>query len=253
MNVKKMKKNNNTILILDTDLGFTNLIKNVFNIKGLKITTINSSKEGIKQLKKENYKLLIVDPFLNEKLISGTKLIEVIRSTQDTPILALSSVSSVTEKVRILDAGADDYLTKPCSLAEIIARINSLLRQGHKLLFKGTRFIVGDIEFDVKTFNLLKDEKNVKLTEEEYNVLYYLWINSGKVLTAKQICSNAFPRKNECSEASVKKIITILRRKLKNNVPELIDNVNKVGYTMNNAKLAAPERKVPRTPLIGKK
>ena len=87
MNVKKMKKNNNTILILDTDLGFTNLIKNVFNIKGLKITTINSSKEGIKQLKKENYKLLIVDPFLNEKLISGTKLIEVIRSTQDTPAL----------------------------------------------------------------------------------------------------------------------------------------------------------------------
>ncbi|MBU1673747.1 response regulator transcription factor [Patescibacteria group bacterium] len=246
-------KNNSTILVLDTDKGFTNLLQDVLHIKGLRTTVINSAGEGVKKLKKESFIAIIVDPFLDENMITGTALVELIRNTQDTPILALSGVSSVTEKVRILDAGADDYLTKPCALAEMIARINSLLRQGDKMMFKGTKFEVGDIEFDVKTFNLLKDEKNIKLTEDEYNVLYYLWINSGKVISAKTLCNHALSYKDKCSEDFVKKVISTLRVKLRNNVPELIHTVKSVGYTMNNKKIAAPEEKVPKTPMVGSK
>lgn len=246
-------KNNDTILVLDSDKGFTDLLEDVLNIKGLKTTIVNSADKGVKKLKKENFKAIVLDPFLDEKAMAATELVALVRETQDTPVLALSGVSSVSEKVRVLDAGADDYLTKPCALAELIARINSLLRQGEKLMFQGTKFAVGDIEFDVKTFILLKDEKSVKLTKDEYNTLYYLWVNSGKVMSAQQICSHALAYKKRCSPNDVRKIIADLRRKLRNNVPELIETVKTVGYTMNNKKIAAPESRIPKTPMVGKK
>ena len=152
----------------------------------------------------------------------------------EMPVLLLTARDAVSDKVKGLDAGADDYLTKPFALEELLARLRMLLRKKSGL--KTGRLTLGDLEVEVSGRRVYRGGKEITLSAREFALLEYLLVNKGQTLSREQIEAHLFDYSYEGASNMVDVYIRYLRKKIDEGFsPKLIHTVRGVGYVMKES------------------
>ena len=180
-----------------------------------------------------SYDLVILD--LNLPGVSGTELLRQIRKDNTSvPVLILTARDSVADKVQHIEGGADDYLTKPFSFAELQVRIKALLRRG--AVNRSSVLRVADLELNRTAHQVHRGDKAIELTAKEFSLLEYLMINPGRVLTRDMIIEHVWDQSFEGLTNIVDVNIRQLRKKIDDaHEAKLIHTVRGVGYSIGPA------------------
>lgn len=219
------------ILLVEDEKGVANFIKKGLEEEYYSIDHSTDAEEGLLFLESNRYDLIILDVMLPG--MNGFDLCKKIRQKGfQSPILMLTSRDSVKDKVHGLDSGADDYLTKPFSFDEFLARVRALLRRKQDKL---TEFTHGSLKIDAVSHRVYVGEKEIFLRPKEFSILVYLVRNKGRVLSRTQILENIWGYDFNPSTNIVDVHIKALREKLKEySLSDLIRSVRGVGYMVSD-------------------
>lgn len=228
----------NDVLVIDDDIELCQLIKKYLGVENLTTTTIHNGKDGLTQTINSSYHLIVLDVMLPEK--NGFEVLSEIRKTSAVPVLMLTAKDSEIDKVSGLRLGADDYLTKPFSMNEFVARVQSLIRRYTTLnIFKSdsqTCLNFGNLLINPATREVLIHNNNVDLTAKEFDLLYFFAKNKEQVFTKKQIYNNVWQDEYRFDDNNIMVHIRRLRKKIEPNPqsPIYIKTVWGVGYKFTN-------------------
>lgn len=185
---------------------------------------------GLDHVRAYSYDLIILD--LNLPGMPGTDLLRHIRkSYQHVPVLILTARDNITDKVKNFEEGADDYLTKPFSFAELLVRVKALLRRGP--VTNSTTLRVGELELDRVVHKVKRGDKCIDLTSKEFSLLEYLMINTGRVLSRTMIVEHVWDQSFEGLTNIVDVYVRQLRKKIdEGHEHKLFRTVRGVGYSI---------------------
>ena len=174
------------VLVIEDEESFRDALKFMLSREGFDVTLASNGAEGMKLFDSMNPDLVLLDLMLPE--VSGTEVCKYIRSKSNTPVIMLTAKDTEIDKVVGLELGADDYVTKPFSTRELLARIKAVLRRGGEMEndFVGA-VEVGPIRMDVERHVLSVNGEAVSMPLKEFELLEFLMRNSGRVLTRGQL------------------------------------------------------------------
>ena len=226
------------ILIIDDDKELCALMKKCIEQEKLSAVTVYNGIEGVRLIdeNKDSYSLIILDVMLPD--IDGFQILQKIRDTSNIPVLMLTAKSSEEDKVFGLRLGADDYLTKPFGINELLARVNSLIRR-YTTLNPFTADIdsisLKDMVIDKLNRTVTVKDIPVLLTGKEFDLLLFLASNKGRVFTKKQIYSQVWEEEFAFDDSNIMSFISKLRKKIEPDPdhPFYILTVRGVGYRFN--------------------
>ena len=216
------------VLVVEDERTLANLIKEGLEEENFSVDVAYDGEEGLFLAENEPYDAIILDIMLPK--IDG---IEILRRIRDrgvkTPVLMLTAKSSVEDKVLGLDSGADDYLTKPFSFEELLARLRAVIRRA----FGETENIVkvADLELNLNTHEVKRGGVKIELSSKEYALLEYLVLNRNKLLTRSQISEHIYDYEYDFDSNVIDVMIARLRKKIdKGFNKKLIHTVRGAGY-----------------------
>ena len=222
------------ILVVDDDQGLSMTLSQALQTL-YDVDSANSGKLGLYRAYSENYEAIILD--LNLPDISGFIVCQQLRERgHSAPILILSGESKVLTKINLLDAGANDYLTKPFSLGELKARLRVLLRNPHVTYKPPANIRVGDLILDRNNFEAYRDGRPLGLRRKEFGLLEILMENAGKNVSRQALQRRVWGSSNDVWTNTVDVHIKYLRDKIDRpyDVP-YIKTVHGIGYKLDNA------------------
>ncbi|WP_260923255.1 response regulator transcription factor [Novosphingobium sp. 9] len=189
-------------------------------------------REGLVRATCETFDVIILDRMLPS--LDGLKLLAALRATDDaTPVLLLSALGDVDERVRGLRAGADDYMTKPFAMSELLARIEVLARRGSSVNEPAMQMRVGELEIDLAAHTVTRRGRTIALTLRELRIVAYLARNAGRVVTRSMLLENVWHYHFDPQTNVIDQHISKVRQKLTiDDEPQLIHTVRGVGYVM---------------------
>ncbi len=227
--------NNPLILIVEDDAPIRNLITTTLKAHEYKYLTAQNGENAIMQASSHNPDIVLLDLGLPD--IDGIEVIKKIRTWSEMPIIVISARSEDNDKIEALDAGADDYLTKPFSVEELLARIRVTTRRLsvlHSAMQSDSLFINGNLKIDYAAGCAYINDNELHLTPIEYKLLCLLSQNIGKVLTHTFITQKIWGAAWESNVASLRVFMATLRKKIEiePDSPQYIQTHIGVGYRM---------------------
>lgn len=226
----------NRLLLIDDDKELCALIQKSVLQENLEADCCYTGRDGLVKLKENTYQLVILDVMMPE--LDGFDMLEKIREEYTLPILMLTSKNDSTSKVRGLRAGADDYLTKPFEMDELIARIISLIRRYTR--FNRPEGMPGRVEFDGLAIDIngrlvTSVNGSFELPPKEFDLLLFLAKHQGKILTKRQIYEEVWKESYVYDDNNIMAIISRIRKKIEENpgCPKYIQTVKGIGYRFN--------------------
>jgi DNA-binding response OmpR family regulator len=194
-----------------------------------------TGRKGLLMALAQPWDLIILDVMLPE--LNGLEVLRRIRQTiTQTPIMLLSARDSVPERVSGLDLGANDYITKPFAIEELLARVRNLLRMFHRKVDDTDCLQIADLSIDLKTRNAQRNNRKIELTYKEFELLHYLIRNQGRVLTREQIMHEVWGHDYVGDTNVVDVFIRHLRMKIDQDPQHpLIHTTRGVGYCLKEA------------------
>ncbi|WP_373889719.1 response regulator transcription factor [Paludicola sp. MB14-C6] len=214
------------ILIVEDEKSISDLIKMNLTDEGYKCTCAYDGQEAADIIENNLFDLILLDIMLPK--IDGYELIEYI-NTYDIPVIFLTAKSSVTDKVKGLKAGAEDYMTKPFEIAELLARVETVLRRYNKAL---QVISFADITIDTAAHIVMKNGEVINLTAKEFDVLLFLVRNKNKALYRSQIYMNVWGEDYNGDSRTVDLHVQRIRKKLL--LEDKIVPVYKIGYRLED-------------------
>ena len=223
------------ILVVEDDSPVRNLIVTTLKTHDYKYITAENGNAAIMEASSHNPEIVLLDLGLPD--IDGVEVIKTIRSWSNMPIIVLSARSEDNDKIEALDAGADDYLTKPFSIEELLARLRVIQRRLMSLNQSNQAssvFVNGNLKIDYAAGCAFLGEEELHLTPIEYKLLCLLSHNVGKVLTHTYITQNIWGTSFDSDVASLRVFMATLRKKLEKdaNGPQYIQTHIGIGYRM---------------------
>ncbi|NNN18359.1 MAG: response regulator transcription factor [Acidimicrobiaceae bacterium] len=220
------------LLLIDDDSFLLRALEIGLSAKGYETATSRNATDGFAQAALISPDLIILDLGLPD--LNGIELCRNIRTWSEIPILVLSADEDEAQKVAALDAGADDYLTKPFGMAELEARIRVALRHaiGRSARNQTTVVTVGTVSIDLEKRTVSNNGTSVELTAREFNLLLYLARNSGKVFTHHQILREIWGRGYGEETHYLRVYINRLRKKLGDQEGKIIKTRPGIGYQL---------------------
>jgi len=220
------------ILVVEDERKVANFLQQGLQEEHYTVDVANDGEEGAAMALAQSFDLIVLDLLLPKK--DGVTIVRELRAKQiTTPVLMLTAKSSVDNRVEGLDAGADDYLTKPFAFAELLARVRSLLRRG--TAEKSTLLKVADLQLDTVTHKARRGEKEIELTGKEYALLEYFMRNVNRVLTRTLISEHIWNYNFDTGTNVVDVYINHLRSKVDDGFEKkLLHTVRGVGYVMKD-------------------
>ncbi len=176
-----MSNNRYKILVVEDEANIRSFVRTILETNGYQVLTAGTCGQGKLMVSSHCPDLIILDLGLPD--IDGQELIREVRASSPVPIIVLSARSHEKDKVEALDAGANDYVTKPFGTEELLARVRAAIRSSRHGPETGGRFVAGDLEIDYDGRRVSIGGREVKLTQTEYNIVAFLSEHPGKVLT----------------------------------------------------------------------
>ncbi|MBS5603632.1 DNA-binding response regulator [Clostridium sp. AF18-27] len=215
-----------TILIIEDDISIARLIKTYVSFAGYEAAIAPDGELALVMLGEEKYNLVILDLMLPH--VDGEMVLETIKKLR-LPVIVVSAKSSLVDRVRLLRAGADDYITKPFESADLIARIEAVLRRTERS-FGVLEF--GDIAMDIDRHVVRKGGREVDITPKEFDLLQYFLENRNKVVKREELSAHVWGQEYLESSRTVEIHVQRLRKKMGLN--EELRTVTKVGYILED-------------------
>ena len=224
------------ILIIEDELNMVNGLKDNLEFDGYEVEIAMEGGSGLERILGNKYDLILLDIMLPQ--ISGFDICKAVRKEGiNTPIVLLTAKGEEIDKVLGLELGADDYITKPFSLRELLARIKAILRRVQNENEEGLEpeFIpIGKIKVNFKNYLAFEGTNEIKMSYKEFGILHYLYLNAGKIIQRDDLMSDVWGIEYEISTRTVDNFILKLRQKIEvdPNNPRIILTVHGIGYKM---------------------
>lgn len=221
------------LLVVEDEKKVASFIKKGLEEEHYAVDIAEDGEMGLYMAEANDYDLIVLDLMIPK--IDGWELLRRIRASQNNvPILILTARDSVEDRVRGLDGGCDDYLTKPFAFAELLARIRALLRR--ERLEKEPLLKVGDLTLSPVTHKVMRKGKEIELTSKEYALLEYFMRNPDRILTRAMIAEHVWDYHFDSMTNVIDVYVNYLRKKIdKDFEPKLIHTIRGVGYMMKRA------------------
>lgn len=223
-----------SILVVDDEVRYLRLLQINLATEGYRVQTASNGIEAIEQVTNTEPDLVLMDIVMPG--LDGITACERIRQFSNLPIIMLTARGAEEDKVRCLNIGADDYITKPFSATEVLARVRAVLRrtQNQNKDNNSTVFSNGRLRIDYGKAEVWKDELHIPLTATEYRLLIMFTQNAGKVMTADELLSSTWGPQYRDDKEILWVSIARLRQKLEDNPkdPQLIITRSGLGYVM---------------------
>ena len=226
----------NRILIVEDEAAMLQGLKDNLEFEGYLVDTAPEGKLGLEKILNNPYELVLLDVMLPN--ISGFDICKKARKEGiSTPIILLTAKGEEIDKVLGLELGADDYITKPFSLRELLARIKAILRRSiteNHLKENIDDLIIGNMTVNFKIYEALVNGAPVKMTHKEFEILHYLYNNANKTVHRDDIMSSVWEIDYEVTTRTVDNFILKLRQKIETdpNHPKIILTVHGIGYKL---------------------
>ncbi len=219
------------ILLIEDDLKLASFILKGFKEAGFAVDHCADGEDGLHMALNEPYDAAIVDIMLPK--LDGFSLIDELRRRKiTTPVIILSAKRSVEDRIKGLQTGSDDYLVKPFSFAELLARVQALIRRASGTAEPNT-LVVGDLSMDLRTRKVMRGEKKIDLPPLEFSLLEYLMRNAGNVVSKTMIMEHVWDYNFDPQTNVVEVRICKLRDKIDNDFEKkLIHTVYGAGYVL---------------------
>jgi DNA-binding response OmpR family regulator len=224
------------ILIIEDELNMVNGLKDNLEFEGYEVEFAMEGGSGLEKIMRNKYDLILLDIMLPQ--ISGFDICKAVRKEGiNTPIVLLTAKGEEIDKVLGLELGADDYITKPFSLRELLARIKAILRRVQNENEEGLEpeFIsIGKIKVNFKTYQAMAGAKEIRLSHKEFEILHFMYKNAGKTIHRDDLISSVWSIDYDITTRTVDNFILKLRHKVENdpNNPKIILTVHGIGYKM---------------------
>jgi DNA-binding response OmpR family regulator len=218
------------ILIIEDDMSVRNVLRLSLEAKGFVIDEAEDGEIGSYLARTNTYDIIILDNVLPKKM-GGHICKEIREANIETPIIMLSSKAEVLTKVDLLNKGADDYVTKPFSFEELLARLSAITRRPKQLKVK--KIFIKDIEIDLTSQILIKSGREIYLTRKEFALLEFLVEQKNKVVSRGEILERVWEMSIDPFSNTIETHILNLRKKLKDSKKRLIVAVPGRGYRIN--------------------
>ena len=230
----------NQLLLIEDERNICNFIMTILKSNDYKMTYALNAETGLSLAASQCPDLILLDLGLPD--LDGIEVIRKIRSWSNVPIIVISARTQEKEKVEALDAGADDYITKPFGSSEFVARIRSALRRAASGSNSSSRtqqkYIAGDLVIDYEKHIITIHHEIVHFTQIEYKILTYLSQNAGRVITYDSLISHVWGPFADSNNRILRVNMANIRRKLENNPadPQYIFTEIGIGYRMVDKK-----------------
>ncbi len=220
------------LLIADDEQTILDLLAASLRFAGFDVTTAADGRDALSKARKQRPDAMVLDVMMPG--LDGFDLVRKLRAEgHEAPVLFLTARDSTEDKVRGLTVGGDDYVTKPFSLEEVIARLEALLRRaGKQTAALPSRLSVADIEMDEDRHEVRKDGALVELTPTEFNLLRLFMANPDRVLSKSTILDRVWQYDFEGESGIVESYMSYLRRKVDTTEPRLLHTVRGFGYVL---------------------
>jgi DNA-binding response OmpR family regulator len=224
------------ILIVEDELNMVIGLKDNLEFEGYEVDIAMEGRSGLQKILQYRYDLILLDIMLPE--VSGFDICRTARREGvSTPIILLTAKGEEIDKVLGLELGADDYITKPFSLRELLARIKAILRRsptGKEESVEPEFISFGKIKVNFKNYQVLEGQSEIKMSHKEFEVLHFLYKNAGKTIHRDDIISSVWSIDYDITTRTVDNFILKLRHKIEAdpNNPKIILTVHGIGYKM---------------------
>jgi two-component system, OmpR family, KDP operon response regulator KdpE len=218
------------ILVVDDEPQIRRALKTALTGHGYEVEVAENGEEALTRLPSWQPDALVLDLVMPD--VDGIEVLRQTRTWSDLPVIVLSARGQERDKVQALDLGADDYLTKPFGMDELLARVRAILRRRGES--PDTALTFGDVEFDLAKHVVTKAGKEVHLTPTEFDLLRVLGVNAGKVITHRQLLERVWGGYAAENSQQLRVYINYLRRKLEDDPsrPRWIITDPGVGYRL---------------------
>ncbi len=218
------------LLVVDDEPNIRELLSVSLRFSGFEVVAAESGRDALDYAERHPPDLVVLDVMLPD--LDGFQVARRLRESRQVPILFLTARDGVQDKVTGLTLGGDDYVTKPFSLEELVARIRSVLRRtlGEAQTF--ARYQVADLELNEDAHEVRRGGRLIELSPTEYKLLRYLMLNSGRVLSKAQILDRVWNYDFAGQHGIVESYISFLRHKIDAAGPRLIHTVRGIGYIL---------------------
>jgi len=224
----------NKILIVEDEPNMRLGLKDNLEFEGYQVDFAEDGETGLKNILEGDYSLVLLDVMLPK--MSGFDVCKTVRKKGNTvPIILLTAKGEEIDKVLGLELGADDYVTKPFGLRELLARIKAVLRRGEdKVRAKNSFVNIGRIEVNFSTYNALENGLSVQMSHKEFEILSYLWNNKNSTVSRDDLLNNVWGYDESPTTRTVDNFILKLRQKIEKDPdhPKIILTVHGIGYKL---------------------
>jgi two-component system OmpR family response regulator len=219
------------VLVVDDEPAIVDVISMALRHHGFGVEAAASGREALDLVRRWRPHVMVLDVMLPD--MEGFEVARRLSAEHaGVPILFLSARDAAADKVRGLTTGGDDYVTKPFSLEELIARLRNILRRTGTLAEASSRLTFADLELDQDTFEVSRGGRSIELTATEFRLLRYLMLNPRRVLTRAQLLDHVWSYDFGGDGRVLETYVSYLRKKLDGDGPPLLHTVRGVGYSL---------------------
>ncbi len=228
------------ILLVEDDVEISEMLKNFLMTENFEVVTAYDGESACEKFFVDEYSIVLLDLMIPK--ISGMEVMKTIRVSSTVPIMILSAKDTDSDKTLGLGLGADDYVTKPFSVTEVLARIKANIRRNTQYTAAATEeeeiLTKGELALNLNAYSVMKNGKKVELTAKEFEILKLLMKNPKKVYTKEQLYSQIWKDAYMGDENAVNVHISRLRNKMEDNPrdPDYVVTVWGIGYKLGDGK-----------------
>jgi two-component system OmpR family response regulator len=232
------------VLVVDDERSITDLVCMALKYEGFSVQAAPTARDARRAVMDFRPELIVLDIGLPDQ--DGFAFVQkLVNDGLKVPVIFLTARDATEDKVHGLTVGGDDYVTKPFSIEELVARIRAVLRRHDAAGASSARLVLADLELNEETHEVFRGGHPVELTRTEFSLLRYLLINAGRVLTRTQILDHVWNYDFGGDASVLETYISYLRRKLDHIDPPLIHTVRGVGYVLRVPRGAASATTTP--------
>lgn len=234
--IESQKPSQLKVLVVDDEESITSLVAMALRYDGWDVQTASTGTEALERLREQQPDVAVFDIMLPD--FDGLQLLSRVRANgSDFPVLFLTALDAVEDRVKGLTAGGDDYVVKPFSLEELIARLRGLVRRSRIALAGQPDPVlrVGDLSLNEDSYEVARGGEQIQMTSTEFELLRYLMRNPNRVLSKSQILDRVWAYDFEGKSTVVELYISYLRKKIDSGRPKMIHTVRGAGYVLKPA------------------